>query len=495
MEQNQTHQKKSGLPGIIISALRGGSGKTIFSIGIIAALTRIGKTIAPFKKGPDYIDAGWLALAAGQPCYNLDTFLLSQKTILGSFARYTRTSDLTVIEGNRGLYDSIDREGNTSTAELAKVLDIPVILCIDGTKTTRTMAAVVLGCQQFDPEVKIRGVILNRVAGKRHENNLRTCIEHYCNIPVLGAVPKFRKQPFPERHMGLVPTPEHAWAKTAVSEIADLVSQHLNLDDILEIARSGRGAVPKKKPVKEEPRIEIKDRNTRSKTQPVGVCAEKIAVTSDAPRIGIIRDSAFQFYYPENLEALETAGAELVFTSPLAEAQIPPVDALYIGGGFPETHARQLADNMAYRNQIRDMAEKDLPIYAECGGLMYLGERLLLKEGAFDMVGFFPLVFDLHQRPQGHGYTIVCVDRENPFFEVGSEIRGHEFHYSKVIEYRGSTDLLAFQVQRGAGLSNGRDGICRKKVLATYTHIHSLGTPLWAKSMVKNAVVYRKTRQ
>jgi cobyrinic acid a,c-diamide synthase len=294
--------------------------------------------------------------------------------------------------------------------------------------------------------------------------------------------------------MGLVPTPEHAWAKTAVSEIADLVSKYLNLDDILEIAWSGRVAVPKEKSVKEEPHIETRDRNTRSSKPPTGICAEKIAVTGDAPRIGIIRDSSFQFYYPENLEALEAAGAELVFTSPLAEAQMPPVDALYIGGGFPETHARQLAGNIPYRNQIRNLAEKGLPIYAECGGLMYLGERLLLEEGAYAMVGFFPLVFDLHKRPQGHGYTIVSVDRENPFFEVGAEIRGHEFHYSKVIEYRDSTDLLAFQVQRGAGLINGRDGICRNKVLATYTHIHSLGTPVWAKSMVKNAVFYRKTR-
>ncbi|MBW2514249.1 MAG: cobyrinate a,c-diamide synthase [Deltaproteobacteria bacterium] len=494
MEQNQTHQEKPGFPGIIISALRGGSGKTIFSIGIIAALTRIGKTIAPFKKGPDYIDAGWLALAAGQPCYNLDTFLLSQKTILESFSRYTRSSDMTVIEGNRGLYDSIDREGSTSTAELAKFLDLPVILCIDGTKTTRTMAAVVLGCQQFDPGVKIHGVILNRVAGKRHENNLRTCIEHYCQIPVLGAVPKLRKQPFPERHMGLVPTPEHAWAKTAVSGIADLVSKHLNLEDILEIAQSGRGAASKEKSVRKEPPIEIKDRNTWSNKPASGACSGKIAVTGDVPKIGVIRDSSFQFYYPENLEALEAAGAQLVFTSPLAEAQIPPVDALYIGGGFPETHAGQLADNIAYRNQIRVLAEKGLPIYAECGGLMYLGERLLLEDGDYAMVGFFPLVFDLHKRPQGHGYTIVSVDRENPFFDEGTEIRGHEFHYSKVIEYRGTTDLLAFQVRRGAGMIDGRDGICRKKVLATYTHIHSLGTPLWAQSMVKNAVFYRKTR-
>ena len=479
-------------PGIIISALRGGSGKTIFSVGIIAALKRRGKTVAPFKKGPDYIDAGWLALAAGQQCYNLDTFLIQQSTIRKSFACYTQTSDLAVIEGNRGLYDSIDREGNTSTAELAKLLDLPVILCIDGTKTTRTMAAVVFGCQQFDPGVNIKGVILNRVAGKRHENNLRTCIEHYCQVPVLGAVPKLRNQPFPERHMGLVPTPEHTWAEKSIDTIAAVISKYLDLDEILEIAESAAEPTPKEPTVTAQQTIETADRKTSLNQSTSDACVERYVLADDAPKIGIIRDASFQFYYPENLEALETAGAELIYTSPLKESLIPPVDALYIGGGFPETHAKQLAENVTYRNQIRDLAEQGLPIYAECGGLMYLGERLLLDHEVYAMAGVFPLVFDLHKRPQGHGYTIVSIDRENPYFVMGAEIRGHEFHYSRAVDYQGSMDQLVFKVKRGAGLINGRDGICHKKVLATYMHIHSLGTPLWARRMVENAVSFRK---
>ena len=350
MEFNQIQLGKAAFPGVIISALRGGSGKTILSVGIIAALTQRGKTIAPFKKGPDYIDAGWLALAAGQPCYNLDTFLIQKETILKSFTCYTQASDLAVIEGNRGLYDSIDRDGNTSTAELAKLLNLPVILCIDGTKATRTMAAVVLGCQQFDPQVKISGVILNRVAGKRHENNLTSCIEHYCHVPVLGAVPKLWQQVFPERHMGLVPTPEHAWAKTSISTIADVISKYLDLDGILEIARSvGKSAS------KDQQATEVTTREASTSKPALDVCPEKHVVAGDRPRIGIIRDSSFQFYYPENLEALEVAGAELIFTSPLTEAVLPPVDALYIGGGFPETHAKQLADNITYRNRIREL--------------------------------------------------------------------------------------------------------------------------------------------
>ena len=256
-------------------------------MGSIAALVKRGKTIAPFKKGPDYIDAGWLALAAGRQCYNLDTFLIQKETILKSFACYTQTSDLAVIEGNRGLYDSIDREGNTSTAELAKLLDLPVILCIDGTKTTRTMAAVVLGCQHFDPGVKIKGVILNRVAGKRHENNLKTCIEHYCQIPVLGAVPKLKEQPFPERHMGLVPTPEHAWARTSVDKIATVITKHLDLDAILDIARTDGRTAYNGQPERGENDVKRYARELSLDETSMDTCVERYIVAGELSLIHI----------------------------------------------------------------------------------------------------------------------------------------------------------------------------------------------------------------
>ncbi|HSM74109.1 MAG TPA: cobyrinate a,c-diamide synthase, partial [Desulfobacterales bacterium] len=226
-------------PRIVISALRGGSGKTILSIGIIAALTHGGKTVAPFKKGPDYIDAGWLALAAGRPCYNLDTFLASKEDVRASFLKHAQSADIAVVEGNRGLFDGIDSGGATSTAELAKLLQAPVILCIDCTKSTRTMAAVVLGCQHFDPEVAIKGVVLNRVAGTRHERILRSSIESRCGIPVLGALPKLDRQSFPERHMGLVPTPEHGWARNAIAAAAEIARTHLDLKAIACLATDG----------------------------------------------------------------------------------------------------------------------------------------------------------------------------------------------------------------------------------------------------------------
>ncbi|MCP4367477.1 MAG: cobyrinate a,c-diamide synthase, partial [Deltaproteobacteria bacterium] len=459
-------------PGLIIAALRGGSGKTIFSVGIISALRNLGHTIAPFKKGPDYIDAGWLALAAGRPCYNLDTFLIEKEIVLHSFVSHTLPDDIAVIEGNRGLYDGIDLEGTTSTAELAKLLDLPLILCINATKTTRTMAAVVSGCMQFDLDVKIKGVILNRVAGPRHENILKNSIEHFSGVPVIGAVPKLKSGHFPERHMGLVPTPEHNWAKESIDVMSQAAVKYLDLEQIEEIACNNK---------EDGRKTPLRDKTSDERSQKSNISVQKSesekqtpkkSKESDAPIIGIIKDSAFQFYYPDNFEALALKGAKLVFISPLENKIIPPIEALYIGGGFPETHAQKLAANMRFKEQLKALAENGLPIYAECAGLMYLGEELILKKISYPMVGIFPVSYSLSKKPKGHGYTIVSVVRENPYFTIGTEIKGHEFHYSSVLKWRGNDSDFAFSIKRGTGFVNKKDGVCYKNVLATYIHIH-----------------------
>jgi cobyrinic acid a,c-diamide synthase len=458
------------LPRLLISALRGGSGKTILSVGIAAAWTAAGRRVVPFKKGPDYIDAGWLALAAGRPCFNLDSFLIPPDILLNSYMARACDGDVSLIEGNRGIYDGIDLEGSTSTAELAKLLRAPVILSLDATKTTRTMAAVVAGCCGFDPEVPIRGVILNRVAGTRHQSILTRSIEHHCGVPVLGAVPKLDAEDFPERHMGLVPTPEHQWARASVEAAAQMARAHLDLERLWNIA------------------CESPDLDCDPAKRPSSVAAGD----AQAPVIGIIRDSAFQFYYPENIEALEKEGGRVRFFSPLDGGTLPPIDGLYIGGGFPETHAEALAGNAGFRESLRRLIEQGLPVYAECGGLMYLGEALVLENGNFPMAGVLPVVFGFSRRPQGHGYTVFSVDRENPFFPVGTKLRGHEFHYSKVLDLKGED--MVFTMQRGKGLSGGRDGLTYRNVLATYSHIHALGTPEWAPAMVRQARRFRQQR-
>ena len=469
-------EQHNAFPGVVVGALRGGSGKTIVSIGLIAALSSMGHRVAPFKKGPDYIDAGWLALAAGnRPCYNLDTFLIDAERIRQTYAHYSRECDLAVIEGNRGIYDCIDTHGETSTAELSKLLGLPILLIIDGTKTTRTMAAVVSGCSHFDPSVRIRGVILNRVAGARHESILRRSIEEHCGIPVLGAIPKLRKQSFPERHMGLVPTPEHDWARSSIESAADVARDYIDLEAVLRTAREA------------EP-FRLEDENPTN-ASPAGT-----SLSPDAPTIAVIQDSAFQFYYPENLEALTTAGARLVITSPLGNDDFPDIDGMYIGGGFPETHAAELARNEVFRRHLKELAEAGLPIYAECGGLMYLGEQLVLDDKTYDMCGILPLTFGFSRRPQGHGYTILEVTGANPYFRTGTTLKGHEFHYSSVLQYRGRKEDLAYTMVRGTGLIHGQDGLCYKNVLATYTHLHASGTPQWAPALVAKARQYHASK-
>ena len=460
---------KNRLPRVVIAALRGGSGKTTLAIGLIAAWReRVGQVV-PFKKGPDYIDAGWLALAAGQPCYNLDPFMMNEEQILQSFCERTRLADGAVIEGNRGLYDGMDAAGTCSTAALAKVLQAPVLLVVDATKITRTAAAAVLGCQHFDPEVQIRGVILNRVAGARHEEMLRTTIEQYCGIPVVGAVPKVKEDAFPERHMGLVTALEHPEARDAVLSRIRVVEKYIDLDRVVAVARQApvliwEGGL--------RPR-----RMTKAYRQPV---------------IGVIKDSAFQFYYPENLEALEVRGARVLEVNSLRDESLPGLDALYIGGGFPETHAEQLAANGRFRESLRSAIESGLPVYAECGGLMYLGRNLHVGDRTYPMVGALPMDFRLMGRPQGHGYTMVEVVEANPFYAVGLMLRGHEFHYSRVDDPDPSGLAMAFAVRRGIGILDGKDGVCYKNILATYTHIHAIGSPEWAEGLVQRALARRR---
>ena len=460
-------------PRVIIAALKGGSGKTILSLGLAASWRETGRIVATFKKGPDFIDAGWLSLATGRKCYNLDPFLMNEGQILNSFLKHSEDSQISVIEGNRGLYDGLDLDGRCSTAELAKLLKAPVLIVLDVTMTTRTMAAVVQGCQVFDPDLNIAGVILNRVAGPRQKNLITEAIWRYCGIPVVGSVPKLKEHPFPERHMGLVPHQESDRAQKAISWAKKTVIDNLQLERIQEIA----GQAPELQgipcPLKPETRPE--DETLR-------------------PKIGFIRDQALWFYYPENLSQLEKLGAALIELDALSSTRLPNLDALYIGGGFPETQARALADNDSFRNALKEKIEAGLPVYAECGGLIYLGKRILLDSGNFPMVGALPVEFVFQKKPQGHGYTVLETCGRNPYYPVGKTLRGHEFHYSKAVLTPSKEPVhFAFNVKRGHGITGARDGICRKNVLGTYTHVHAAGQSGWAEGLFNAALNHQKS--
>ncbi|MFH1935386.1 MAG: cobyrinate a,c-diamide synthase [Pseudomonadota bacterium] len=459
-------------PRITIGALKGGSGKTILSLGLIAAWREKGHRIAPFKKGPDFIDAGWLTLAAARPCHNLDPFMMNNEQIIHSFISHSGDADLSLIEGNRGLFDGLDVEGRCSTAELAKLLKTPVILIVDVTMATRTVAAVIKGCQAFDPDLNVAGIILNRVAGSRQEALITNAIEKYCGTIVVGSVPKLQDSVFPERHMGLVPYQEREHAEKAISWTGETVEKHLQLDAIWRIAS------------------EAEDIEVKFQTQTPGTT---VKAGNDSPQIGFIRDKAFWFYYPENLEQLERMGARLVEINAISQNVLPQLDALYIGGGFPEIQAQALADNHTFRNALREEIEKGLPVYAECGGFMYLGKNLVVDGRTYPMVGAIPVEFVLKKRPQGHGYTVLEVNESNPYYPVGEILKGHEFHYSKSVLTGDENMDFVFKVRRGHGVDGERDGICIKNVLATFTHIHAAGNPRWAKGLFEVASEYRRS--
>ncbi|MFH1015030.1 MAG: cobyrinate a,c-diamide synthase [Nitrospirota bacterium] len=480
---------KSKYPRIIVAGLKGGSGKTTLSLGLIAAFRKKGMKVIPFKKGPDYIDGGWLSTAAENPCYNLDTFLISESRIIPSFVNHAKSADIVVIEGNRGFYDGMDEQGTHSTAELAKTLKAPVLLVLDCTKVTRTAAAILLGMQKFDKKVDIKGVVLNYIAGSRHESIIRNSIEKYCKIPVLGAFPRMKEENFPERHMGLVPFQEHIGAQKAINKALEITEKYIDVDAVLKIADKAS-------------QLEVSGQqsaisNQQLKNPPLPPFAKG---GMGGLRIGVIRDSAFQFYYPENFEELESRGAAIVEISALKERSLPDIDALYIGGGFPETHAIALAENSDFRDSLRKAVERGLPVYAECGGLMYLGESLVIDGRTYPMTGIFPFSFSLEKKPQAHGYSIAEVQKANPYYQEGTVLKGHEFHYSRVInpeavsEFNARNIYFAFGMKRGEGITDKLDGLCYKNVLATYTHTHALGTPEWTDGMIKKAEEYKRQR-
>jgi len=443
--------------GIVIAGLAGGSGKSVVSVGLTAYLAARGKNVVPFKKGPDYIDAGWMALAAGRDCYNLDPYLMSDEAILTSFHTHCRGADMVVVEGNRGLYDGVDAQGGYSTAELALFLDLPVILVVNCTKTTRTVAALVLGCKMLDRRLDIRGVILNHVATARQRKIITAAVEESTGIPVLGVVPRMKKDIFPMRHLGMIPHQEYLGSGEAISHLADVCAESV---DTAAVEEAMKVIVPAPAPPPEN-------------------------AGGTRVRIGVIQDAAFQFYYPENLAALKRQGAELVPVNALADPHLPPLDGLYIGGGFPETSARELAANATFRNSVKESADGGLPVYAECGGLIYLGESIRIEGEVYPLVGVFPVRFGMSTKPQAHGYSIFEVDSDTPYYARGEEVRGHEFRYSTILEWNGKEDELAFTMKRGKGFSGGRDGLQSGNVLALYTHVHACGTPDWAGRFVE----------
>ncbi|HEY7656250.1 MAG TPA: cobyrinate a,c-diamide synthase [Burkholderiales bacterium] len=447
---------------LFISAAHKSSGKTTLAIGLAAALAARGEAVQPFKKGPDYIDPLWLGLAAGRPCYNLDPYLSGADELRAEFARRMRGASLGLVEGNKGLYDGLALDGSNSNAALAALLGAPVVLVIDARGMTRGIAPLILGYQAFDPAIRIAGVILNQLGGARHEAKLRAVIAHYTGVPVLGAVQYDEHLTIVERHLGLVPSNEAQAARLRVEEIATRVAAQVDLETLLAVARSapvlGAQAAP-----------------------------EPARAGGAALRLGIARDSAFGFYYPGDLEALRAAGAELVPFDALRDRRLPRVDALFIGGGFPETHLAALAANGELRAQVRGAIESGMPAYAECGGLMYLARSIEWNGRRAEMAGALPADIVMHARPVGRGYVHLRETGRGrwPARPTGAPalIRAHEFHYSSVANLAPGLEF-AYEVERGYGIDGRHDGIVYRNLLASYSHLRDVAEHRWARRFV-----------
>ena len=446
----------------LISAAHKSSGKTTLSLGLAAALRGRGLAVQTFKKGPDYIDPIWLGLAGGRPCRNLDFYLQSCTEILDSFARHATHTDVALVEGNKGLYDGLDLAGSNSNAALAELLGLPVVLVLDARGMTRGIAPLILGYQAFDRNIRIAGVILNRLGGKRHEAKLRAVIEHYTNVPVLGAVLENPALAITERHLGLMPANEAAAAEARIVAIAGIISGQVDIDRLLEATAT--------------------DQPLRSAAAPTVTAAP----AGTKIRLGIARDPAFGFYYADDLDALKQAGAELVFFSPITDKALPEVDALFLGGGFPECFMRELEANKDMRDSMRSAIESGLPAYAECGGLMYLARSLTWRGEKCEMAGVIAADVVMHEKPVGRGYVRLAPTPAHPWVPPGShpdEIPAHEFHYSS-LENLAPNTRFAYEVKRGHGTDGIHDGIVYKNLLASYTHLRSAGSCNWAARFV-----------
>ena len=452
---------------LLISAAHKSSGKTTISVGLCAALSAQGLDVQPFKKGPDYIDPMWLGQASGRSCFNLDSYLMTPEQITTCFARHAATADIAIVEGNKGLYDGLALDGSNSNAALAQLLDLPVVLVLDARGMTRGIAPLILGYQAFDRSIRIAGVILNQLGGARHESKLRAVIEHYTDVPVLGAIAHDPRLALVERHLGLMPNHELDDAGQRVRAMGELIAQQVDLSRVRQIAQSATPLAPV--PIQQQVLPLADSPTTMAPRSPI--------------RIGFARDKAFGFYYPDDLLALEQAGALIVPVDTLQDTQLPAIDGLFIGGGFPEMFMPQLQANTALRSSIHAAIEAGLPVYAECGGLMYLARTLRWKDQVYDMVGAIPADVVMHARPVGRGYVELQATGDAPWSATAgtspTTLRGHEFHYSS-LENVAPELKFAYRVLRGHGVDGQRDGIVHRNVIASYAHLRNAAGSGWA---------------
>jgi cobyrinic acid a,c-diamide synthase len=446
---------------LVIAGTHSGVGKTTITVGLIDALRRRGLRVQPFKVGPDYIDPGYHTLAAGLPCRNLDTWMLPPERVQAMFAHAAASADVALIEGVMGLFDgSCYEDESGSTAEVAKLLDAPVVLVLDAGKMARSAGAIALGYQRFDVKLPLAGFLVNRVAGENHGRGVASAIESTTGLPVFGWLPRTERLEIPERHLGLVPTAESVASRASTRAAGDSVSQYLDLDHLLSLANSRRNHAVESPLWKE-------------------------VANKHRPIIAVARDEAFHFTYEDNLDLLRASGAELISFSTLRDKTLPEGTAgVVLSGGFPEVYAEQLSGNRAMHAALREFHQRGLPLYAECGGLMYLTQAI--HDGAgntFPMVGLLPGHCKMADRLT-MGYRIARSAGESWFLHAGETIRGHEFHYSTWKDRPEHLPPAYYLLPRSGDGEARPEGARVDSLLASYVHVHFGSKPELARRFV-----------
>ncbi|WP_419784312.1 cobyrinate a,c-diamide synthase [Maridesulfovibrio sp.] len=454
----------NSIKGFIVAGTHSGCGKTSVTLGLMAALARRNVKVQPFKTGPDFIDPGHHTRAAGRPCHNLDGWMLSGKTLRDIFSRYTQNADACIVEGVMGLFDGYSALDDTgSTAHLSKELNLPVILVVDAGSMARSAAALVQGFCNFDPETAVAGVIFNRVGSSNHAQILEEAIS-LTGVPLVGCLPRREEIATPSRHLGLVTADHLQDLDSRYSALADWIEENLDLEQIMEALPD----IPLQPRFDEVPMI--------PKT-----------------RIGVAQDYAFSFYYEENLRLLREAGAELIPFSPIDDKILPEgISGLYIGGGYPELAAFDLAQNTKLRRAIADFSAAGHPVYAECGGFMYLMESINKDDRVFPMCGIFPFRSSMKSRFQALGYREIQFTSDTFLGETGTTVRGHEFHYSAL---DGIPDEIkkSYQVTSKKGISEDEGFAANNNTLGSYIHLHFASNPQVAENFVNACVEYSRT--
>ena len=447
------------IPRIVLAGATSGVGKTSITTAIIHGIKEMGYSVQPFKVGPDFIDPSYLSSVSGNVAYNLDSWMMGKNGVLENFVQNSK-KDVSIIEGVMGYYDGFSGKSSfASTYDIANIVQSNVILVLDASKAARSVAATALGFKTFEKNSRICGVILNKIGSKKHETLCRDALKKV-GLPILGVIPRDNDMNLQSRHLGLIPVRERQSLDGKVKSIAKSFSKFIEVEKILKLAKN----VPSLPQVPER---------KRKKTQ---------------TRIAVALDESFNFYYQDNLDSLKNLGAELVFFSPVSDKKIPDCDGIYIGGGFPEVKANLLQRNDTMKKLVKKHAQDGMPIYAECGGLMYLTKSIQYKSGKFSMVGLFDAITVMEKRLKLN-YTSAKIGR-SPFSLKSKNIKGHEFHYSELDELS-KDSKFAYDMSIGIGIKNKKDGLTVHNTLASYMHVHFGNSPI-AKSFVDSCITYSR---